>query len=65
MKNKQELLREKLNRMTTLKNDDDKEAAFGYADDILLEVIEILAKRTQYRNIANQIVEAWKEVPRW
>ena len=43
----------------------DREAAHGNADEILTAVIQCLARGTQNKQIAKEIVEAYKAIQKW
>ena len=51
--------------MKDLVHNDDLEVAHGDADDLLIETIRLLAKRTKHAPIAGKIIAAYGNVGKW
>ena len=55
-----------LSEMTTYANNDDYEAAHGYADDILIELINLIIDYSGiYEAEVSEILEQYHKVGKW
>lgn len=65
MPEREERLRGILEEMTVCASNTDYESAHSYADDLLVEVLEIVSPGTPCADLVSEIVSQWHEVGNW
>lgn len=62
MKDKLEIISE---QMIAQMNNHDGEMAHSKADDLLVELIDLLSRRSKYKEIIQEIIEDYDKVLKW